>query len=395
MLETLATRGLDNLEPVLHETMLLDRRSVIIGGFSIVAAPAYAATPRFDAVVSNDRTGPPGLPRFASLGQAIDAAPATASPYRIWLGKGRWHERATIRRPGVHIIGRGKELTQVQAATAAGNIAADGKPYGTFGTATLAIEASDCRLTGLTIANTFDAPGEMRRPGGWLADEGGGQQAIALSLSSGADRTVVNDCAIIGHQDTLYCAANRALFRSCIISGSYDFIFGGAAARFERCTILSRERITPTEGYIAAPSTSMNQPAGLVFDRCDLAREPGVPDGSVFLGRPWRTSTMVAGKRIGDPRSVGMAAYLRCRMDAHVAPSGWTRMWYTAADGNPRAWFEPEQARFSEYRNSGRGAATPTNGVRRRGTMLTSSAVARLTRAEMFGNWTPDVELYA
>ncbi len=393
MLETLATCGLDDLEPVLHETLLTDRRSVILGGLSVLASPAFAATSRFDAVVSKDRTGPASVPRFASLGQAIDAAPATASSYRIWLGKGRWQERATIRRQGVHIIGRGKALTELQAATAAGNIAADGKPYGTFRTATLAIEAPDCHLTGLTIANSFDAPAEMRRPGGWLADEGGGQQAIALSLSPGADRTVVSDCAITGHQDTLYCASNRALFTSCLISGSYDFVFGGAAARFERCVILSRLRITPTEGYVAAPSTPINQPAGLVFDRCDLTREPGVPDGSVFLGRPWRTSITIDGRRFGNPRSVGMAAYLRCRMDAHVAPSGWTRMWYTAADGNPRAWFEPEQARFSEYRNRGRGAANPANGVRRRSTTLTPSAAARLTRPAMFGDWTPDAEL--
>ena len=392
MLETLATHGLDNLDPVLRGTILLGRRSVIIGGLSILASPAYAAASRFDAVVSNDRTGPSGVPRFASLGQAIDAAPASASSYRIWLGKGRWQERATIRRRGVHIIGRGKALTRLQAATPAGDIADDGKPYGTFRTATLAIEAPDCRLTGLTIANTFDAPAEMRRPGGWLADEGGGQQAIALSLSSEADRTLISDCAVTGHQDTLYCAKGRALFRRCLISGSYDFIFGGAAVRLEHCTILSRGRITPTEGYIAAPSTLINQPAGLVFDLCDLTREPGVPDGSVFLGRPWRTSTTVAGKRFGDPRSVGMAAYLRCRMDAHIAPSGWTRMWYTAADGNPRAWFEPEQARFSEYLNRGRGAAAPPNGMRRRGTMLAPSAAARLTREAMFGDWTPEPE---
>jgi pectinesterase len=392
VLETLATRGLDNLEPVLRGTILLDRRSVIIGGLSVLASPASAAASRFDAVVSNDRSGPTDVPRFASLGQAIDAAPASASSYRIWLGKGRWQERATIRRRGVHIIGRGKALTRLQAATAAGNIADDGKPYGTFRTATLAIEAPDCRLTGLTIANTFNAPAEMRRPGGWLADEGGGQQAIALSLSPGADRTVVSDCAITSHQDTVYCATGRALFKCCLISGSYDFIFGGAAALFERCTILSRARITPAQGYIAAPSTLTNHLAGLVFDRCNLTCEPSVPDGSVFLGRPWRTSITIAGKRFGDPRSVGMAAYLRCRMDAHIAPSGWTRMWYTAADGNPRAWFEPEQARFSEYLNFGRGAAAPPNGMRRRGTMLAPSAAARLTREAMFGDWTPEPE---
>lgn len=362
----------------------LSRRAALFGIAAIAARPAVAASARYDAIVGDVDAAPRGTARFSTLQQAVDAAPGGAEPYRIRIAPGRHAGRTRVTRANVHITGQGARTTLLAAATAAGDIAPDGRPFGTFRTATLAIEAPGCRIEGVAIENAFDAPLEMRRPGGWLADEGGGQQAIALSLSRGADRTIVLGCAIRSHQDTLYCAEGRALLRDCEIAGSYDFIFGGAAARFERCTIVSRPRIKPAEGYVAAPSTLLSQPAGLVFDACRLVRERGVPDASVFLGRPWRTSAVIDGRRIGDPQSVGMAAYLRCRLDGHIAPTGWTRMWYTGADGNPRTWFEPEQARFCEYRNTGPGARGA-----RRGRMLTPEQVARLSRNAMFGDWMP------
>lgn len=365
---------------------LVSRREVAAGLTLLAATPAsLPAMPRseVDAVVGAGHV--PGAARYATLQQAVDAAPAEEDqPWRIMLGAGTHAGRAVVARPNVRITGRGRARTLLVAATAAGDIAPDGRPFGTFRTATLSIDAPGCTIERLGIENAFDAPAEMRRPGGWLADEGGGQQAIALSLGNRADRTLVRDCAIRSHQDTLYCARGRSLFVDCEIAGSYDFIFGGGAARFERCTILSRRRTKPDEGYVAAPSTRLAQAAGLVFDGCLLDREAGVPDSSVFLGRPWRTSAVIDGRRMGDPQSVGMAAYLRCRLGPHVAPTGWTRMWYTGPDGDPRTWFEPEQARFFEYRNTGPGARG-----RRRGRTLTPAAAARLNRAALFADWAP------
>lgn len=363
----------------------LSRRAMSMGLLALAGRPALAlGRGPFDAVVEQAASSRNGR-RFAGLQQAIDAAPTDGKlPYRIFLGPGTWQGPFLIDRPRVQLIGAGVQATRLIFAAGAGQIAPDGKPYGTFRTATLKVTAPDVQLSGLSIENTYDAVTEMHKPNGLKADQPGSQQAIALTLDGDTDRAVIRDCHLASHQDTLYCARRRALFTGCTILGSYDFIFGGAAARFEGCTIVSRPRVEPVEGYIAAPSTLLDQAAGLVFDGCDLTAEPGVPDGSVFLGRPWRASTMVGGKRIGDPRSVGMAAYLRCRMGRHIAPSGWTRMWYTGTDGNPRTFFEPEDARLAEFHNIGPGAQG-----KRRGQQLSAHQADALSRAAMFGDWHP------
>lgn len=360
------------------------RRTVLRAGVCALALPMIAAREPFDAAVG------PGAERvaartFGSLQDAIDAAKAfpTERRYHIWLGEGRFQGQVRIDRANIEIHGRGQGRSVLFFDAAAGHIAPDGKPYGTFRTWCVSVTAPDVRLQGLTIANIFDAPAEMRRPGGMRSDEGGSQQAIALSLGSGADRTLVVGCELTSHQDTLYVARGRALFRECRILGSYDFIFGGAAARFERCEIRSLPRLDPVEGYIGAPNTVIDQPVGLVFDTCRLTAAPGVPDGSVFLARPWGVSTMVDGQRV---RTVGMATYLRCAMGRHIAPAGWTRMWFTGSDGQ-RAWFEPEDARFAEFASTGPGA--PNARAKRRGRLLTAAQAEGFSRQRMFGDWRP------
>ena len=365
----------------------LSRRGFLQTGMAAVAVPLLPAVTQYHAAVG-DVPARLGIRQYPTLADAIQAAPADSGdqPWRIWLGKGRFRGQFQIDRPNVELHGRGAGQTVLFFDAAAGHIAPDGKPYGTFRTWCLSVTAPGIRLHGMTIANTFDAPAEMRRPGGLRSDEGGSQQALALSLGRGADRTVVTDCEITSHQDTLYCAGGRALFHACQISGSYDFIFGGAAARFERCDIRSLPRIDPTEGYITAPNTVITQAAGLVFDTCTLTADVGVPDGSVFLGRPWGVSTMVDGERV---RTVGMAAYLNCFMGGHIAPTGWTNMWYTAEDGS-RAFFEPEDARFGEFGSTGPGGVAPSGFAtiaQRRGSILTSAQAQALSREAMFGDW--------
>lgn len=80
---------------------------------------------------------------------------------------------------------------------------------------------------------------------------------------------------------------------------------GSGDAVFDGCTIISRDRRKPINGYIVAPST---RPEGLgfVFRGCYMASAS--KPGSVYLGRPWRTH--------------GRAVLLRCRLDKHIAPAG-------------------------------------------------------------------------
>jgi pectinesterase len=346
---------------------LLTRRAFCGGLLLAGAAPlrAYAApAPRFDAVVR--RTGG----THPSLSAALAAAPPGDQPWRILLGRGRWEEKFTVSRPNVEIRGEDRQRTILTTAFASGHPKPGGGTYGTYGSATLTVEAPGFTLRDLTVENGFDYAANLRSRA--VANA----QAVALALGNAADRSLIESVDLLGHQDTFYLRAGRALVRDCLVAGSIDFIFGGAAARFEGCEI--RSRLRPGEalqGYVAAPSTHRDQPAGLVFDRCRLTREPGLPDASVWLGRPWRAG--------GNTALRGAAAYLHCWMDAHIHPEGWTSMNYRLPNGYQMR-FEPGDARFFERGSRGPGARRAPS--RRQ---LGSNEAQAFSRAAMFGDWRP------
>jgi pectinesterase len=239
------------------------------------------------------------------------------------------------------------------------------------------VQAPAFTARNLTIANSFDINRE--RPAGATAF-----QAVALALTGASDRALIEDCDVTGFQDTLLTDAGRSLFRRCRITGTVDFIFGAGTAFFDRCEIVSRYRQMPGEGrlgYLAAPSTLIDSPYGLVFDRCRLTREAGVPDGSVALGRPWRPTTTFPDGRYGNPMAVGQAVFLRCWMDRHIDAKGWDPMAYNGKDGQ-RAWLQPQDARFFEFKSQGPGAMQGP--VRRQ---LSATEAAAFSSARVLGGW--------
>jgi len=366
-------------------TDLVTRRGMVTGVI-VVAAPGLAlAAPRYDAVLK--RADDPrrfSAPTFSKLSEAVAAAPADgARPFRILVTRGLWDEQVVIDRPFVHLVGEDRKGSIISHLAASGLTAPDGKRWGTFRTPTLFVRAPDFAARNLTIQNAFDGLAEMTKPGGLHSHDGAGPQAVALMLDKGSDRARLTEVDILSYQDTLFPDAGRSLFERCLIAGSYDFIFGAGRAWFEQCEIRSRPRpVDPIDGYIVAPSTPIDQPYGFVFNRCRLTADPGVKRHSVYLGRPWRPSGVFPDGRYGDPRFVGAAAFLDCWMGDHIAPEGWTEMWYTGRDGNPRTMLQPEDARFAQYRAHGPGAA----GLNR-GRWLTPSDARRFRQDNMLNGW--------
>jgi len=182
----------------------------------------------------------------------------------------------------------------------------------TFHTATLLVQGDDFRAENLTIENTAGPVG----------------QAVALAVE--ADRCVFENCRMLGNQDTLYAdgANARQHYQNCYIEGTTDFIFGGATALFENCTIHSK-----ADSYITAASTPEGRSYGFVFRKCKLTAADGV--NSVYLGRPWR--------------SYAKTVFIECEMGGHIRPEGWHN------------WNSPEKERtvyYAERGNTGPGADT-------------------------------------
>ena len=281
-----------------------------------------------------------------SLQVALDALPAGAdTPVRIRLSEGVWREKITLTRPNTTLEGAGADRTTILWDDAATDpMEGETGHRGTFRTATLRTDGEHITLRGLHIRN------------GAVPRERAGQ---AIALYADGDGFLCEDCRLSGAQDTLFTAPlppreaqpggfigpkrfaprvpQRQVYRRCRIEGDVDFIFGSAAAWFEDCDIVSidgrEDRSAPFGGYATAASTPEGQRYGYVFNRCRFLSE-GCPDGSVYLGRPWR--------------AFARTVLLRCELGAHIRPEGWH-------DWNKPTF--PETGLYAEYACYGPGAA--------------------------------------
>lgn len=216
--------------------------------------------------------------------------------------------------------------------TGAFDVHADGRPYHTFRTQTVLADGDNIIFRSCRFEN-------KARP-----DRG---QAIALYLDG--DDIICEDCKLYGWQDTLFLAPlppkeyekdgflgpkehtprtpRSYHFRNCLICGTVDFIFGGAAAVFENCEFMSMGA-----GYVFAPCTPQGAEYGFIARNCIFTAAEGVADESVYIARPWREYAQV---RLEN-----------CRLDRHIHRQGW-HDWGKAVH---------DTVRFEEYGSYGEGA---------------------------------------
>ncbi|WP_116091802.1 pectinesterase family protein [Sphingomonas crusticola] len=363
-------------------TSEIDRRAVLAGTVALAAAasaPAWAAPGPFDAVLSRDGKQRGQIPGYRTIADAMAAAPQRdAGLFRILVPRGEWRERIVVTKPNICLIGEDRSASRLVS----NSLRKDRRP-GEAATATVLVRAPGFQAARMTIANDFDYNANMPAEVDFDRTGASGAQAQAIMLDIGSDRAIFHRVDITGFQDTLWAEVGRVLFRACLISGNVDFIYGGARALFDRCTIVSRLRPNKDfNGFIAAPNTNVHQPFGLVFIGCRLTKEPGVAPHTVALGRAWKRQRTFPDGQYADPDAVGQAVYIRCWMDDHIVPEGWYRMHYYPKGGG-MAFIEPEAARFFEYRSFGPGAG-PASPRRR---MLTPQQAAKFTEKAIFDGW--------
>ena len=255
------------------------------------------------------------------MGEAIAAAPENSDrPFFIRIRPGVYKEALVVpkTKPHLRFVGLGKKpgdavLTFDRSAQTLDNA---GKPYGTSGSASTVLAGDDFEAANLTFANSA-GPG----------DKVG--QAVAVLVTG--DKMRFRNCRFTGWQDTLYAGGRggRQYYDQCFIEGSVDFIFGHGAAVFHKCEVRSVGK-----GYVTAQARDTDdEPGGYVFRDCKLTSAKGVPNGSVYLGRPWRAFARVV--------------YENCEMGAHIRPEGWD---------NWRDTEKEKTAFFGEWKSKGPGA---------------------------------------
>jgi len=130
-------------------------------------------------------------------------------------------------------------------------------------------------------------------------------QAVAVRVQ--ADRSVFLNCRFEGYQDTLYAQTHRQFYKSCVISGTVDFIFGDAAAIFQNCLIIVRKPLDNQQNIVTAQGRiDKFESTGIVLQNCkiqaDNALVPVKTTIRSYLGRPWKeySRTIIMESTIDD-----------------------------------------------------------------------------------------------
>jgi pectinesterase len=286
---------------------------------------------RVDPSARSASPGQENRTAFPTIQNALDHHPFASDGGRVFIEitPGTYHERiiVTQNHPNITLVGLGKRpedtvITNSLNAKTAG---------GTFFTETVELNGAAFEADNLTFENTAGNTGQ------------------AVAVANRSDRSVFKHCRILGHQDTLFADYGRQYYVDSYIEGGVDYIFGNAAAVFERDELHSNG-----PGFVTAQSrTSPDQKTGYVILDSHVtaalgASTPLAPDAAgaastasahstVGLGRPWRPYARVI--------------YIRTEMPAELAPAGWN------------SWANPANestAYFAEYGSIGPGASTST-----------------------------------
>ncbi|MEJ3741671.1 pectinesterase family protein [Actinomycetes bacterium KLBMP 9797] len=270
--------------------------------------PVSGNGPTCPCTVAKDGTG-----RYTTVQAAIDAVPVNnTSRVTITIAPGTYREIVTIPSNKPYVTLRGAGATSSAVVIVNNHSSAGG--YGTSGSATVFVHGHDFAASNLTMAN----------------DYGEGSQAVAANVT--ADRSVFTNTRFLGNQDTLLVNSGRQYYLNSYVEGTVDFIFGGATAVFNASTIHEKRA---TGGPITAANTDPGKTYGILFNKCTIT---GAANNVTTLGRPWGAAAQVL------YRESNLSATIRTAQP-------WTDM-----SSNP--W---QNARFSEYRNTGAGAGTNSN----------------------------------
>lgn len=295
-------------------------------------------------IVAHDGSGD-----FKTIQEAVNAVrDLSQQKVTIFIKNGIYKEKLVIPswKKNVSLLGESRNGTIITNGDYSGkafpgtDVTGNSK-YSTYTSYTILVQGNGFSAENLTIENTAGQVG----------------QAVALHVE--ADRCIINNCNLLGNQDTLYTAKDgtRQYYKDCYIVGTTDFIFGEATAVFENCTIKSLK-----DSYITAAATSPEQKFGYVFINCNLIADQQAK--KVFLGRPWRP--------------YAKTVFINTEMGSHIRPEGWDN------------WRNPENEAtvvYAEFNSKGDGA-NPAERVKW-SKQLSKSESKKYNLKNIFNGWMP------
>jgi pectinesterase len=307
----------------------------------VAAISVKAQQKKYDLIVAKDGSG-----NFKTVQEAINAVPELRKQTTtIFIKNGIYKEKLTLptNKTMVKFIGEQAEKTVITYDDYHQKKNSFGEEIGTSGSAGFFIYGNDFSAENITFQNTAGPVGQ------------------AVAVWTAGDRMTFKNCRFLGFQDTLYTFGygSRQYYKNCYIEGTVDFIFGSSTAIFQDCELFCKKN-----GFVTAASTPDSTRYGYVFLHCKITGD--APEGSFFLGRPWRPFAKVA--------------YLNCDLGKQINPKGWNN-W-----GNES---NEKTAQYAEYKSVGPGA----NAAERVkwAKQLTDEEAKQYTLQNVFRGWIPEI----
>lgn len=308
-------------------------------------------TVNVNAALADEKVGvlENGAYQFKTIQQSLDFLNALNLEQNVKktinLSEGLYKERIEINIPNLTIKGADNahpEKTVIEWDSLVGIADESGFVHITDSTATLNVreKAVGFVIEGVTISNWYNSTEHFDEAFG-----PGYAEHRALAALIQADKVVIDNCRLLGYQDTIELFTGRQLIQNTYICGRTDFIFGtNNTTYFKDCTIES----IVDGGYVTAFKGNNKGDNdwvqyGAIFDGCNfIAPEAVIAKKDTSLGRTWGKYAAVA--------------YVNCDFAGHISTTPYssakgTR--YTAMSGA-----EPTDptVKFVEYNNTGDGA---------------------------------------
>ena len=300
---------------------------VLVSGVAVSAQDVHV---RVGAGHAAAGPGNENLTEFPTIQNALDHHPFAGPGGRVYIeiAPGTYHERVIVTQnhQNITFVGMGAKPEDVVITNSLNAKTAGG----TFFTETAEINGDGFEADNITIENTAGNTG----------------QAVAAAVR--ADRAVFKRVRFLGHQDTLFADYGRQYYVDCFITGGVDYIFGNAAAVFDRSELNSNG-----PGFVTAQSrTSADQATGYVILNSRVTSSIDQGEGPMDAATPGAKSAATAKRMIGlgrPWRAFARTVYINTSLPAELNPAGWNN------------WGKPENERtawYGEFGSTGPGAAS-------------------------------------
>ncbi len=303
---------------------------------------------------------------YSTVQAAVNAVPDNSSTaYTVSIGAGTYDEYVTVPATKLHLTLLGAtgnpSDVHIDGARYAGETSSAGTAYGTLGSATVTVAASNFTAEYLSFRNTFNRNSYPSVTA---------TQAVALAMEG--DRQSYVDCVFYGHQDTLlsWSPSPSTDIRQYVyggeVEGDVDFIFGDGTLVVDRSHIKVLDDGVYTSGYLAAPATYSAQKFGILITGSTVTSTFAA--NTVGLGRAWIPYTGAVPQMV--VRNTALPA-------AITVAAPWTGI-------SGAAW---TSGRHYEYADTGPGATV--NSARPQLTSTTAAAYTAATYLAGADGWNP------